>query len=310
MWQTFYQPGEQHLAVKVYQAFGCRVSDTTFGQGNEGLVIHVEPDQDDLVNNVVYAAEVTPAQWQFEQELRGALGEREALARAFASSAHHAKTSPSRSPTLGFRYASFRENGAGAEAVGGGSSTPNSGTAQGCPGLPSAGGHVFLDRGRDIRLRGHRRDCRWSVDAWPDHRAASPAAKPVKAHRRHDMWTSAHRVDAGPDRLPLTSQTRGGAVALGVLEPVRLWPRVVLDAHLKQRSGTPKHLEPTVDLAAVEAVRVESVPNQGNELLVVLVGWVIQGVEEVLIAFGAPGVLRRGPGAPRRELRPVGTVPS
>ena len=67
---TFYQPGEQHLAVKVYQALGCRVSDTTFGEGNQGLVIHVEPDEDDLVNNVIYAAEVTPVQWQFEKELQ------------------------------------------------------------------------------------------------------------------------------------------------------------------------------------------------------------------------------------------------
>ena len=99
---TFYQPGEQHLAVKVYQALGCRVSDTTFGQGNEGLVIHVEPDQDDLVNNVIYAAEVTPAQWQLEQELRGALGEKKHWPGPSPLTAHSAKTSPSRSPTLGF----------------------------------------------------------------------------------------------------------------------------------------------------------------------------------------------------------------
>ncbi len=104
---TFYQPGEQHLAVKVYQALGCRVSDTTFGQGNEGLVIHVEPDQDDLVNNVIYAAEVTPAQWQLEQELRGALGEREALARAFATYGAQREDQPESVTHFGLRYASF-----------------------------------------------------------------------------------------------------------------------------------------------------------------------------------------------------------
>lgn len=172
---TFYQPGEQHLAVKVYQALGCRVSDTTFGQGNEGLVIHVEPDQDDLVNNVIYAAEVTPAQWQLEQELRGALGER-----STGQGLRHLRRTARRPARVGHPlWASLRllrEIGAGAEAVGGGARPRTPGTAEGCPGLPSAGGHVFPDRGRDIRLRGHRRDCRWSVDAWPDHRAASPAA--------------------------------------------------------------------------------------------------------------------------------------
>ena len=104
---TFYQPGEQHLAVKVYQALGCRVSDTTFGPGNEGLVIHVEPDQEDLVNNVIYAAEVTPVQWQFEQELRGALGEREALARAFATYGAQRENQPESVTHFGLRYASF-----------------------------------------------------------------------------------------------------------------------------------------------------------------------------------------------------------
>jgi hypothetical protein len=104
---TFYQPGEQHLAVKVYEALGCRVSDTTFGQGNQGLVIHVEPDDDDLVNNVIYAAEVSSVQWQFEQELRGALGEREALAKAFATFGAQREHQPESVTHFGIRYSSF-----------------------------------------------------------------------------------------------------------------------------------------------------------------------------------------------------------
>jgi hypothetical protein len=104
---TFYQPGEQYLAIKVYEALGCRVSDTTFGEGNQGLIIHVEPDEDDLVNNVIYAAEVSPVQWQFEQELRRALGEREALASAFATYGAQREHQPESVTHFGIRHASF-----------------------------------------------------------------------------------------------------------------------------------------------------------------------------------------------------------
>jgi hypothetical protein len=104
---TFYRPGERHLAVKVYEALGCRVSNTTFGEGNQGLVIHVEPDEHDLVNNVIYAAEVTPVQWHFEQELRGALGEREALATALATYGAQRESQPESVTHFGIRYASF-----------------------------------------------------------------------------------------------------------------------------------------------------------------------------------------------------------
>jgi hypothetical protein len=104
---TFYQPGEQHLAVKVYQALGCRVSNTTFGPGDKGLVFHVEPEADDLVNNVIYASEVTPVQWQFEQELRGALSERESLGRAFATYGAQRESQPESATHFGIRYATF-----------------------------------------------------------------------------------------------------------------------------------------------------------------------------------------------------------
>jgi hypothetical protein len=104
---TFYWPGERHLAVKVYEALGCRVSDTTFGERNQGLVIHVEPHQNDLVNNVIYATEVTMVQWQFERELRVALGEREALARAFATYSAQGQNQPESVTHFGIRYASF-----------------------------------------------------------------------------------------------------------------------------------------------------------------------------------------------------------
>ena len=65
---------------------------------------------------------------------------------------------------------------------------------------------------------------------------------------------------------------KSSAVVLDVLESVRLRSKAVLDAGSEHRSGAPKRLEPTVDRVVVEAVSVEAVPNQGNELLVVLVG--------------------------------------
>ena len=86
--------------------------------------------------------------------------------------------------------------------------------------------------------------------------------------------------------------------------PERFWTPC-----LHHRSGAPKRLELPVDLDAVEVVRVECVPNQGNQLLVVLVGRVIQSVDEVRIPFGPARVLRGGRASPSSTVT-GGTVPS
>jgi hypothetical protein len=103
---TFYRPGERHLAIKVYEALGGRISDTAFGREKQGLVIHVEPDEGDLVNNVIYAAEVSPVQWELEQELSAAMGEREALARAFDAYDTQRQNQPEATTHFGIRYTS------------------------------------------------------------------------------------------------------------------------------------------------------------------------------------------------------------
>ena len=101
--EMLYQPGERSLAVKVYEALGCRVSQTD----GETMVVHVAPDQNDPVNNVLYSSEVSPEQWQLEQELRAARTDRPSLAAAFATYDHKLRNHPHGITHFGIRYPSF-----------------------------------------------------------------------------------------------------------------------------------------------------------------------------------------------------------
>ena len=70
--------------------FGCRVLDPQeeTGPGDLGpaagpyLIIFVQPDSDDLIDNVMYASEATPAQWAFERLLRNHIDGDEELTEA------------------------------------------------------------------------------------------------------------------------------------------------------------------------------------------------------------------------------------
>ena len=66
--ELLYRPGERALAVQVLSLLGCEVLD----RGGHWFTAFVEPavpGPRDYANNVVYASEVTPAQWQLERAL-------------------------------------------------------------------------------------------------------------------------------------------------------------------------------------------------------------------------------------------------
>lgn len=76
--EMFYAPGERGLARELFRAIGCRVLDPLEEEGPSDLgpaagpylIIFVDPESTDLIDNVMYASEVEPAQWRLEQALR------------------------------------------------------------------------------------------------------------------------------------------------------------------------------------------------------------------------------------------------
>jgi hypothetical protein len=75
--EVVYAPGDRALARDLFRAVGCRVLDPQEESGPDDLgaaagpylIVFVEPDSVDLIDNVLYASEVPPAQWAFEQAI-------------------------------------------------------------------------------------------------------------------------------------------------------------------------------------------------------------------------------------------------
>jgi len=67
--ELVYAPGERPLARALFELLGCEVRDS----GGPFLSAKIAPGQDDIVNNVMYASEVTAEQWVLEQALRAAI---------------------------------------------------------------------------------------------------------------------------------------------------------------------------------------------------------------------------------------------
>jgi hypothetical protein len=63
--ELVYRPGERKLVTKVFETLGCVVVET----GGPFLVIQIQPGEQSFLDNVLYASEVTPAQWEFERVL-------------------------------------------------------------------------------------------------------------------------------------------------------------------------------------------------------------------------------------------------
>ena len=113
--ELLYQRGERDLAIAFFEALGCRVvaTDREIETGSTILCVYPEPDECDIVNNVLYLSEVRDVQWELERALGDAVGRDPVLAGAVAAFRHKAATAPHGNPHFGLRYPSF----AGLEAV-------------------------------------------------------------------------------------------------------------------------------------------------------------------------------------------------
>jgi hypothetical protein len=92
--ELLYRPGERALAAKVFTLLGCEAVD----RGGQFFTALIDPSAPrDYVENVLYASEVGPAQWELEQAL--ATGTTEAHAAFIAAM----RRSPQHSTHFGFR---------------------------------------------------------------------------------------------------------------------------------------------------------------------------------------------------------------
>ncbi len=89
--ELFYAPGDRALARDLFRAIGCRVLDPQEEEGPSDLgpaagpylIVFVDPESSDLIDNVLYASEVPPAQWRFEQALRARIEGEASLGASF-----------------------------------------------------------------------------------------------------------------------------------------------------------------------------------------------------------------------------------
>jgi hypothetical protein len=93
--ELVYRPGERALAIELFELLGCRPVD----RGGEYFTSFIEPADGDYVTNVLYASEVTPAQWALEQ----ALHDQAELAAPMLAYADHLRAQPQRSFHFGLR---------------------------------------------------------------------------------------------------------------------------------------------------------------------------------------------------------------
>lgn len=100
--ELVYAPGERRLAARVFELLGCRVED----RGGPFLTAYVEPGENDIANNVMYASEATPEQWAFEQALSGALRQTGTLGDAARAYQGRLRVEPQRSCHFGIRFSS------------------------------------------------------------------------------------------------------------------------------------------------------------------------------------------------------------
>ena len=103
--ELVYRPGERALATQVFETLGCRVVDPD----GPYLVILVDPKSEDFIDNVLYASEVTPEQWAFEQALQKSLMRDEELARACGGFRDHAVSTPQSTTHFGLRLPSIEQ---------------------------------------------------------------------------------------------------------------------------------------------------------------------------------------------------------
>ncbi len=101
--EMVYRPGERHLVTKLFTALGCTVVDP----GTTHLVISVGATDKFMLNNTLYASEVTEEQWRLESQLQKALEGESPLASAYAGYEEKFRRQPQLTSHFGIRYPSF-----------------------------------------------------------------------------------------------------------------------------------------------------------------------------------------------------------
>jgi hypothetical protein len=107
--EVLYQPGERALAVKFAMMLGCAVVETeqVNETGSTYMCVHPEPDDRDMVNNVLYLSEIRPAQRDLEAALNRQVASDATLASALEAYRTKARSRPHGIPHFGLRFPSF-----------------------------------------------------------------------------------------------------------------------------------------------------------------------------------------------------------
>jgi hypothetical protein len=115
--ELVYAPGERALARCLFEGLGFRVVDpqTDPIPDNLGpaaapyLVIYMDPDDGDVIDNVLYASEANPDQWRFERALSESLASDEKLAALHRKLLEAYARRPQYMTHFGVAYASAEE---------------------------------------------------------------------------------------------------------------------------------------------------------------------------------------------------------
>lgn len=115
--ELFYAPGERALARTLLECLGFRVLDPQTDPIPENLgpaaapflIVYLDPDDDDVIDNVLYASETPPAQWRFESALKERLAKDEPLAALHKDLRDAFANSPQMMTHFGVGYPSAEE---------------------------------------------------------------------------------------------------------------------------------------------------------------------------------------------------------
>jgi hypothetical protein len=110
-------PGERHLAIRVFELLGGRLSVSATGTP---IALDVASQ---LVgrfphDNAIYVSEITPEQWKFEQSLRATLQKDDRLRLLHESYVANVRDQPQKSFHFGIRFEAINEAGADTDLKG------------------------------------------------------------------------------------------------------------------------------------------------------------------------------------------------
>jgi hypothetical protein len=111
--ELVYRPGGRELAIRVFEALGCRV----VANPSPYLLVLVEPSERGPLDNVLYASECTPEQEALERALGTELARPGPLGDAFRAQQAMLRKVPQNSTHLGIRLPSVAALDAAIEKI-------------------------------------------------------------------------------------------------------------------------------------------------------------------------------------------------